>query len=315
VRPSTAPAVPPTANTPARPGDVIRSGSWAVAVVDFSIAGTDTTRGPVVFIVAKNESTRAATLEIPATIERAPAPRRASDDATTPQTRPIQLENPPSLHLTLSDRAGQVHGGTFLGAGGEPGGGYSFVAAPGDAIRLGYMFVPTVGPGPHVLLAQFSQAAGSLTAKVDLSQAPSKVEALAPTDSSSIAGRDEAIDIGPAWRLRLLSLSVGDAMRGVRTVSARLRVENRDDVGAIIGASRDDPTGSGRDFYVVDDSLVLAYSSSDSMPSDRIPPGSTREITIRMTAPEAFSTKGPWRFSIVSDARRNRFAVMRLPAA
>ena len=100
---------------------------------------------------------------------------------------------------------------------------------------------------------------------------------------------------------------------GQRTVTARVSAENLTGRPLAVGASENDPFGASgdRDFYVVDAAGRLAYSSSDSMPRQPIPPGATRTVEVRMKGYRDFASTGPFRFTVVVDPRRAQYAIFR----
>jgi hypothetical protein len=309
----TAGQTPPAATTGsvARRAEVLASAHWKLLVGDVkSEPGRDGGRAVTVDVTLKNDSDRADVLAIPATTPAQPRTRPASWE-------PVQMVEPPTLQLRLYDRANRPFGGGFLGADGQGGGGFTFVAAPGDAIRLPFRFeLPASSAEPLALEAQFGLAAGGATFRVGLDAAAQPPARLEPSDLVKVNGTEERYLIEDLWSLTLLAITVGQPdASGQRTVTARVSAENLTERPLAIGATENDPTGaaSDRDFYVVDSEGRLAYSSGDSMPRQPIPPGATRTVEVRMRGYRDFSTAGPYRFSVVVDPRRDEYALFRAP--
>jgi hypothetical protein len=316
VAPSATPLLgqpPPAATsaTTAQRAQILSSAHWKLLVGEVkSESGRDGGRRITVDVTLKNDSERADVLSIPATTPAQPRSRPAS-------WQPAQMAEPPTLQLRLYDRANRPHGGGFVGADGQGGGGFTFVAAPGDAIRLPFAFeLPASSAEPAALEAQFGQAAGGAGFRVGLDAAAQPPARLEPSDLVKVNGTEERYLIEDLWSLTLLSIAVGQPdASGQRTVTARVSAENLTDRPLAIGATEHDPTGSAgdRDFYVVDAEGRLAYSSGDSMPRQLIPPGATRTVDVRMRGYRDFSTAGPHRFSVVVDPRRDEYAIFRAP--
>jgi hypothetical protein len=333
--PPPAPATPPAAATPAaaaappparpaasapdrtvRIGEVVASGGWKMLVNGVKSEGVASGRRVTVDFTVKNDVERAASLAIPATIPAAARARPASTDGAEPaRLRPVQLAEPPALRLDVLDRAERSFGGGFVSANGQTSGSYTFEAAPGDAIRLTYAFeLPADAADPLALDASFGVEAGGQRARVSLGDRASAPATLAPSDPPRSAGKDERLEIAGLWALTVLGLDVGGpGADGQRTVTARLKMDNLSDQVLAAGGTLDDPTGGSRDFYAVDARGQLAYSGSDTMPRTTVPPRQSRTVDVRMRATGEFATGGPYRLSVVVDARRDRYAVFKLP--
>lgn len=299
----------------ARLGEAIDSGTWRVAVARIEIGSTARGRRVGVDILLKNGADAVRTLEIPNTTPRAPRARTVSltDDATPLAWQDVQLADAPALSLMAIDRRGQAWGGGFRGADGDAAGAYTFLATPGDAIRLPFAFDLPEGAGePAALELRFGVDAGGVVARVVLDGPAPSALAIQPSDPPRLAVGEQRVVVGNTWAFTLLGIDVGaPSAAGARGVTARVRAENLSDRALLLGASRDDSTGTSRDFYIVDRDLRLAYSTSETMPTARIPAGATRAVEIKLLAPADFATNGPYRFSIVVDPRRGQYAVMR----
>ena len=294
-------AVTPVASVAATPtvkvGEVVNSGSWK-AVVDASHAQGSTT---FVDFTIKNDADQAAALEIPSTAPQRPRARTASYQET-------QIASPPPLELMLYDRANQAIGGSFVGADGQPSGAYTFLAAPGDAIKLTWAFdVPAGSIEPFALELRFGSQAGGAHARVALDARAAQPTTLAPSDVGKVGGKDERVEIGDLWALT----ATGAELAG-GTLTVHLKAENLTDEAAVVAAPRGDTTGGDRDFYAVDAAGRMAYSSADTMPTTRVPAGASRNVDVKLKAPKDFATTGPYRFSVVVDATANRYAVFRI---
>jgi hypothetical protein len=206
-------------------------------------------------------------------------------------------------------------GGAFLAANGQPSGGFTFEAAPRDAIRLTYAFdLAADAADPLALDASFGVDAGGQRARVSLDERAEPAATLAPSDPPKSAGPDERLQVGSLWALTAQGIEVGaPAADGQRTVTARLKMENLSDQPLTAGATPDDPTGAGRDFYAVDAQGQLAYSGADTMPRTIVPARQSRTVELKLKSTAEFATSGPWRLSVVVDARRDRYAVFKLP--
>jgi hypothetical protein len=309
---------PPGASTPPPPAagaiaaqraQILSSSHWKLLIGEVkSEPQPDGARKVVVDVTLKNDSSRADVLAIPATLPAQPRSRPASWE-------PVQMAEPPSLQLRVYDRANRPFGGGFVAANGEGGGSFTFVAAPGDAIRLPFAFeIPSSSADPLTLEAQFGQAAGGAGFRVALdasAQPPAKLE---PSDLVKVHGTEQRYLIEGLWSLTLLDVSVGQPNgSGERTVTARLSAENLTGRPLAVGATENDPLGASgdRDFYVVDSAGRVAYSSGDSMPRQPIPAGATRTVDVRMKGYRDFATSGPFRFSVVVDPRRDQYAIFR----
>jgi hypothetical protein len=312
---ATTPAVTPAASgalagaNAAQRLQVLSSANWKLLIGEVkSEPGREGTRKVTVDVALKNDSERADVLSIPATMATQPRSRPASWE-------PVQMGEPPTLQLRLYDRANRPFGGGFVAANGEGGGGFTFVAAPGDAIRLPFAFeVPASSADPLTLEAQFGQAAGGAGFRVALDTAAQPPAKLEPSDLVKVNGKEQRYLIEGVWSLTLLDVTVGQPDgSGQRTVTARISAENLTDRPLAPGASENDPLGAtgDRDFYVVDPAGRLAYSSSDSMPRQPIPPGATRTVDVRMKGYRDFATTGPFRFSVVVDPRKDQYAIFR----
>jgi hypothetical protein len=302
----------------ARVGEIVESGDWKLLVNDVKIEPATAPAGGRrvrVDFTIKNDQARAATLAIPATIPAAPRSRPASIEGDTPALQPVQLAEPPALRLGLIDRAERSFGGGFVSSAGQISGSYTFEAAPGDAIRLTYAFeLPTEAADPLTLEASFGVDAGGQRARVGLDGRADRAATLAPSDPPRSAGLDERLQIGSLWAMTAQAIEVGaPAADGQRTVTARLKMENLADQSMTAGGTPDDPTGGSRDFYAVDAQGQLAYSGADTMPRATIPPRQSRTVEVKLKAGAEFATSGPYRLSIVVDARRDRYAVFKLP--
>jgi hypothetical protein len=227
----------------------------------------------------------------------------------------VQLNEPPTLQLRVYDRADRAYGGGFVSATGQAGGSYTFEAAPGDAIGLTYRFdLPPSPSDPLALEAQFGIDAGGARVRIDLGDRLTPPAALPPSDPAKLAGKDERLQIGNLWAVTVSGVEVGQPTGdGQRTVTVKVRAENLTDQPMSFGGTPNDPTGGSRDFYVVDARSRLAYSGSATMPRGSVPPGQSRQLEVRMIAPSEFATAGPYRFSIVVDAARDRYGVFKLP--
>ena len=303
---------PPSTNaTPAQRAQILSSAHWKLLIGDVkSEPLSNGSRKVTVDVTLKNDSHQADVLAIPATSSAQPRSRPASWE-------PVQMAEPPALQLRLYDRANRPFGGAFVGADGQGGGSFTFVAAPGDAIRLPFAFdVPAASSDPMTLEAQFGQAAGAANFRVALDAAAQPPAKLEPSDLMKVNGTEERYVIERLWSLTLLSVTVGQPdATGQRTVTARLGAENLTDRPLAVAASENDPMGAAgdRDFYVVDSAGRLAYSSGDSMPRQPIPPGATRTVEVRMKGYREFATAGPYRFSVVTDPRKDQYAIFRAP--
>ena len=285
-------------------GSVIESGVWRLVARDAHSESTpDGLNQMVVDLTIKNDSPKTALIVLPST-SAGPARSRLV-------TLPMQLADPPSVQLRLVNASGQFIGGSFRGSGDAASGGYNFYAAPGDAIRLAYVFpLPAGGSGPYRLDISFGVDAGGARSTVALDRTAPNVATLLPNDPAKIAGKEERITLPGLWGFTVASIDVGESSKtGEKTVSAKLIAENLSDRALVIGATREDSTGAERDFYVTDHDGNLAYSSSNSMPTATIPAKATRTVTIQLKAPKEFSDKGPFRLSIVVDVKRDRSAV------
>jgi hypothetical protein len=306
---------PPVA---ARVGEIFQSGDWKLVVNGVksgpATAPTAGRRVSVDFTI-KNDRTRAATLSIPATVPLAPRSRPAALDGAAPALRPVQLAEPPALRLGIVDQAERSYGGGFVSAAGQISGSYTFEAAPGDAIRLTFAFdLPPEATDPLALDASFGVDAGGQRARVGLDRPVEPPATLTPSDPPRSAGRDERLQIGSLWAITAQSLEVGGpAADGQRSVTVRLKLENLSDQALIAGATPDDPTGASRDFYAVDAQGQLAYSGADTMPRAIVPPGQSRTVEVKLTASAELATSGPYRLSVIVDARRDRYAIFKLP--
>jgi hypothetical protein len=306
-------AAPTGAAATARLGEVVSAGPWRLLVNE---ARRETLaeggRKITLDLTFKNDSDEADVLAIPATLPAAPRARPA-DDPGGPRYRPLQLAEPPAVQLRVLDRAGRGFGGGFVSADGEGGGSFTFVAAPGDAIRLPYAFeVPVSSADPLVLEAQFAQSLGGATHRIGLDDAAQPPADLTPSDRAKVNGTEERYVVEGLWSLTLLGVSVGSpSSNGERTVTARVSAENLTDRPLVLGGTLDDPTGGERDFYVVDAGTRVAYSSADTMPGQPIPGGATRTVAVRMKAHRDFASSGPYRFSVVIDPDEERFAIFR----
>jgi hypothetical protein len=303
----TAPSGTPSASGSAKVGEVISSGTWKLLIESSrSEPGADGSRVLVDFVV-KNDGERAATLEIPSTVPARPRSRTASFED-------VQMTGPPPLELTLLDRANRTFGGSFLGADGQPSGSYTFLSAPGDAIRLTYGFdVPSSSVEPFSLDARFGGTAGASRTRVILGDKVAPPASLPPSDVGKVAGKEEKVEVGGIWALAVTGVEVGEpGSNGQRTVTVKLRAENLSDETTMVGAPRGDTSGRERDFYLVDAGGHLAYSSSDTMPTTRIPARTSRNVDVRLKAPKDFATSGPYRFSAIVDAARNRYFVAKV---
>jgi hypothetical protein len=304
----------------ARLGEVVESGDWKLLVNSFksepaAVPPAGGRRIRVDFTI-KNDQTRAATLTIPATIPLGPRARPASLEGDgRPALQPVQLAEPPALRLEVVDRAERTFGGGFASATGQVSGSYTFEAAPGDAIRLTYVFdLPADAADPLALDASFGVNAGGQRARVSLDGRADPAATLAPSDPPKSAGPGERLQVGSLWAMTTEGIEVGGpAADGQRTVTARLRMENLSDQPLIAGGTLDDPTGGGRDFYAVDAQGQLAYSGADTMPRTIVPARQSRTVQVRLRAPAEFATSGPHRLSVVVDALRDRYAVFKLP--
>ena len=285
-------------------GAVIESGVWRLLARDARTeTGPDGLSRMIVDLTIKNDSARTALIVLPST-SIGPARTRLVE-------MPVQLSDPPHVQLRLSNSSAQFIGGSFLGADGNVSGGFNFYAAPGDAIRLTYAFpLPAGSAGPYRLDVSFGVDAGGTRASVALDRAAPTMANLDSNELTKAVGKEERITLPGLWAFTVASIEVAAPLQnGERTVSAKLIAENLSDRSLVIGATREDPTGAERDFYVTDREGNLAYSSSNSMPSSTIPAKATRTVTIQLKASREFSTTGPHRFSIVVDAKRDRSAV------
>ncbi|HEV8636082.1 MAG TPA: hypothetical protein VG370_17795 [Chloroflexota bacterium] len=315
--PSAPAPAPPSASaaTPARRGEIVSAGHWQLVVNDArSEPQPGGGRRLTLDLTFKNDSDEADVLSIPATVPQAPRARPAGDRSHESGYRQVQLVEPPAAQLRVLDRAGRAFGGGFVSANGESGGSFTFVAAPGDAIRLPYAFeVPASAADPLSLEAQFAQALGGAGFRIALDDAARPPAKLLPSDRAKVNGTEERYAVDGLWSLTLLGVDVGaPASNGERTVTARVSAENLTDRPLALGATLDDPTGGERDFYVVDAEARVAYSSGDTMPRQPIPPKATRTVEVRMKAHRDFASSGPRRFSIVVDPREQRFAIFRV---
>jgi hypothetical protein len=311
------PAAPPAASagTPAKRGEIVSAGHWQLLVGEVrSETPSSGGRRVTLDLTVKNDSDRADVLAIPATVPQAPSARPASDRPGESGYQPVQLADPPAVQLRLVDPAGRAFGGGFVSANGQSGGSFSFVAAPGDAIRLPYGFeVPPSSADPLTLEVRFGQALGGAAFRVALDDAAQPPGRLAPSDRAKVNGTEERYVVEGLWSLTLLGVGVGPpSSSGERIVTARVSAENLTDRPLALGATLDDPTGGDRDFYVVDGEARVAYSSADTMPRQPIPARATRTIEVRLRAPRDFASAPPHRFSIVVDPRGNRFAIFRV---
>ncbi|TAK24590.1 MAG: hypothetical protein EPO26_05050 [Chloroflexota bacterium] len=311
---------PPTPTTAsgdiaARRGEIIAARQWRLMVNDTrSESLADGGRRVFVDLTVKNDGDRAATLIVPATIDPPPRSSRATwNPDLTSNWQPIQSSDPPTLSLYLVDAADRQYGGGFVGADGDPTGGYNFISAPGDAIRLTYAFaLPTRTAEPFGLMALFGADAGGVRARIRLDETASPADVLAPSDRSRVNGKESRLEVGKIWSFTALGITVGQPDRsGQRVVTTRISAENLTDRPLPVGATLDDPTGTNRDFYVVDSVGRLAYSSADSMPRNIIPPRATRTVDLRLQAPREFSANGLFRLSIVVEPRNDLYAVFR----
>jgi hypothetical protein len=310
----TPPAVAAGAAAAAKRGEVVSANRWQLLLNEVRSetlpAGG---RRLTLDLTFKNDSDEADVLAIPATVPPAPRTRPAGDEPGPPSYRTVQLVEPPAVQLRIVDRAGRVFGGGFVSANGDGGGSFTFVAAPGDAIRLPYAFdIPESATDPLVLEAQFGQALGGAVYRIGLDDAAQPPARLAPSDRAKVNGTEQRYVVEGLWSLTLLGVSVGSpAANGERTVTARVAAENLTDRPLTLGATLDDPTGGERDFYVVDAETRAAYSSADSMPRQPVPPKATRTVEVRMKAHRDFAENGPYRFSIVIDPGAERFAIFK----
>lgn len=311
---------PPTPTTAtgditARRGEIVAARQWRlVANAARSESLADGGQRVFVDVTLKNDGDRAATLIVPATIDPPPRSSRADwDPDRSSAWQTIQNSDPPTLTFYLLDAAEGQYGGGFVGANGDPTGGYNFISAPGDAIRLFYAFaVPAGARGPFRLMALFGADAGGVRARINLDEAASSIDALTPADRSRVNGKESRLEVGGVWSFTALGLTIGQPdQSGQRIVTARISAENLTDRPLPVGATLDDPIGTNRDFYAVDADGRLAYSSADSMPRNIIPPRATRTVDIRLLAPREFSATGPFRLSIVVEPRNDLFAVFR----
>ena len=297
-------AAAPTPSTQVKRGEVVSSGDWKAAVNDVRL---DAQRVLVDWTI-KNDSRSAGTLSIPSTAPSGPRNRPAS-------LHDVQIAGAPTLELWLVDPSERAFGGSFVSSNGQSSGGFTFVAAPGDAIRMTYSFeLPPSGEAPKLLDLRFRGDAGGARARVKLDERAEPPVVLEPSDYGKVAGKGERVEVGSTWAFTLTALEVSEpGLGGERLVTARLRAQNRSDLPLVPAGTEDDPTGSERDFYVVDSAVRMAYSSSDTMPRTSIPPGQTRDVEVRMRAPTELSKVGPHRFSIVVDAEDDEYAVFRVP--
>jgi hypothetical protein len=306
-----APRATPIANdgstARAQVGELVSSGTWKLVVG--GSRSEPQTDGLRVFVdlTVKNDGERAATLEIPSTVPRSPRSRPASFED-------VQMAGPPPLELTLLDRANRTFGGSFVGADGQPSGSYTFLSAPGDAIRLTYAFdVPSSSAEPFVLDARFGGSAGGARVRVQLDDKAGHPATLAPSDVGKVAAKDERFDVGDLWALTVTAVEVGEPSgSGERTVTVRMKAENPSDETGMVAAPRGDISGRERDFYLVDAAGQMAFSGADTMPTTRIPARASRNVDVKLKAPKDFATSGPYRFSVIVDATRNRYAVFKL---
>ena len=312
----------------ARIGQVVESGDWkllvnGVTTEPTTVPGANAPGSPApaggrrvrVDFTIKNDQARAATLAIPATVPAAPRSRPASIEGDPPALQPIQLAEPPALRLGLIDRAERSFGGGFVSSAGQMTGSYTFEAAPGDAIRLTYAFeLPADAADPLTLEASFGVDAGGQRARVGLDGRADPAATLAPSDPPRSAGPEVRLQIGSLWAMTAQAIEVGGpAADGQRTVTARVKMENLSDQTLTAGGTPDDPTGGSRDFYAVDAQGQLAYSGADTMPRATVPPRQSRTVEVKLKAGVEFATSGPYRLSVVVDARRDRYAVFKLP--
>ncbi len=285
-------------------GSLIESSVWRLVARDAHSESTpDGLNQMVVDLTIKNDSPKTALIVLPST-SSSPARSRLV-------TLPMQLADPPSVRLHLVNASGQFIGGSFRGSGDAASGGYNFYAAPGDAIRLAYVFpLPAGSSGPYRLDISFGVDAGGTRSTVALDRLAPNMAPLLPNEPAKVAGKEERITLPGLWGFTVASIDVGEASKtGEKTVSAKIIAENLSDRALVIGATREDSTGSERDFYVTDRDGNLAYSSSNSMPTATISAKATRTVTIQLKAPKEFSDKGPFRLSIVVDVKRDRSVV------
>src|SRR5262249_30023241 len=149
-------------------GEVVESGSWKVRVDGSRVESSSEGPRVVVDFTIKNDSDKTATLDMPSTAPRAPRRSQASFDEP-PAQQDVQIAGPPPLSVTLLHRAQQSVGGGFLASDGSASGGYSFLAAPGDAIKLSFVFdAPASSAEPFALDLRFAGPAGGAHARVSL---------------------------------------------------------------------------------------------------------------------------------------------------
>jgi hypothetical protein len=314
---SAAAPAPPAASAarPARRGEIVAAGRWQLVVNDAKSGPLPNgARRLTVDLTVKNDSDQADVLALPATAEVAPRGRPAVGPAPGDGFQLVQLTEPPALQLRVLDRAGRAFGGGFVSANGQAGGAFTFVAAPGDAIRLPFAFeIAASAADPLTLEAQFGQALGGGLFRIGLDDPAQPAAKLTPSDRAQVNGTEQRYVIEGLWSLTLLGVDVGaPSSSGERTVRARVSAENLTDRPLAPGATLDDPTGGERDFYVVDAEARVAYSSADSMPSQPIPARATRTVEVQMKAQRDFAASGPYRFSIVVDPQEQRFAIFRV---
>ncbi|HLH73489.1 MAG TPA: hypothetical protein VKX96_09410, partial [Chloroflexota bacterium] len=155
-------------------GQVGSSGPWRFVVDDVGFAPDESANGwyqAVVTYTLLNTSDHAAELPIPSTVPNDTNKPHAITKQPSFVPLPSIPEEDPSiangLRLYLLDRAERAFGGGF----GTGEGGYEFIAAAGDAIRLNYRFrYPDSSLQPFTLRFQFPQSVGAARFDVKLDQ-------------------------------------------------------------------------------------------------------------------------------------------------
>jgi len=285
-------------------GQVGSSASWRFVVNDVSFAPDESANGwyrAVITYTLLNTSDRAAALPIPSTVPNESSNQRTTTKQPSFLPMPSIPEEDPSvangLRLYLLDRGGRAFGGGF----GTSGGGYEFIAASGDAIRLGYRFrYPANSTQPFAVRFEFPPKAGAARFDVNLNQKTSSPASLVPSTITPRAPEGTNVKIGTEWLVTCEGVDFSPAQQsGERPVTVHLRVENLTDTARPALTDSADASGSLRDFYLTDALGHLAYSHSDNLPGVVVPAHETRSVLVHLYTLDLSSAAHPLYFSAV----------------